>query len=297
LLTDRKNLKTKMLGSIKEILEKASRKKYAVGAFNVSSMESAQAVAMAAIEKKSPCIIQITEKSLKYAGEGEIVEIAKNAIKERSNSVPIGINLDHGKTFELVSRAIGLGFNGVMIDGSRLSFKENKVITKRVVNHAHKHNITVQGELGIVPYLGEIEESEVDWDKLMTDPQQAIEFVENTGVDSLAVAIGNAHGFFRETREPDWKRLTEIRKSVATPLVLHGASDWMKEKVEKANQCGISCYNVDTDIRLAFVSQLCKSTDEKCTTTDPRKIMDTVRESIKSKVMEKMDLFGSSFKA
>jgi len=286
-----------MLANIKEILNTAYKKNYAVGAFNISNMETAQAVVMAANEQKSPAIIQITEKAMKYAGAKELAEVVKAIIKERSNNIPIGINLDHGKTFELTKIAINLGFNGVMIDGSRLSFEENKALTKRVTNYAHANNVTVQAELGVVPYLGEIDENEVNWDTLMTDPVKALQFVKHTKVDTLAVAIGNAHGFFRENRTPDWKRLTELKKKLNMPLVLHGASDWMKEKVDKANKCGISCYNVDTDLRLAYMSQLCKSTDDKCTITDPRIVMAAVRESIKKKVMEKMNLFGSSRKA
>ena len=145
--------------------------------------------------------------------------------------------------------------------------------------------------------LGEIDENEINWNNLMTDPQKALQFVKYTKVDTLAVAIGNAHGFFRETKEPDFKRLAELKKTLNMPLVLHGASDWMKEKVDKANKYGISCYNVDTDIRLAYISQLCKSTDDKCTITDPRIVMDSVREAVKKKIMEKMDLFESSHKA
>jgi len=286
-----------MYSSVKEILSNAQKGQYAVGAFNVSNMETVQGVVMAALERRAPIIVQITETAMKYAGAKELAELVKIVIEERSEDIPIGINLDHGKTFEIVRKAVELGFNAVMIDGSRLSYAENKNLSKRVVDFVHPENIAVQAELGIVPYLGEIDLSEVDWNKLMTDPQKARQFVEETGVDSLAVAIGNAHGFFRELEQVDWERLKQIRSVVSIPLVLHGASDWSKEKTSQAVQYGINCFNVDTDIRLAFMHQLCRLIDEKCTITDPRKVMDPVREAIKKKVMEKIMIFGSAGKA
>jgi len=287
-----------MLADAKGILENAKKGKYAVGAFNVSNMETVQGVVMAALERRSPMVVQITESGMKYAGAKELVELTKVVIQERSEDIPIGLNLDHGKTFEQVKKAIELGFTEVMIDGSRLSFEENKNLTKRVVEHAHASKIPVQAELGIVPYLGEIDLSEVDWASLMTDPKKAKELVEYTGVDFLAVAIGNAHGFFREPEECDWERLAKIAAEVNIPLVLHGASDWSKEKIDLAIKGGISCFNVDTDIRLAFMHQICKTVGhDRCTITDPRKVMDPVRTAIKKKVIEKISIFGSAGKA
>ena len=286
-----------MLTSIKEILNKAQAEGYAVGAFNISNMETAQGIIMAAVERRSPLIIQITESTMKFAGAKEITEMAKIIISERSGNVPIGINLDHGKSFESAETCIKLGFTGVMIDGSRLSFEENKNITKRVVDLAHQTGTTVQAELGVVPYLGESDLSEVNWKDFMTDPDQAKEFIDGTGVDSLAVGIGNAHGFFREMANCDWERLAEIRKKVSIPLVIHGSSDWEEEKIQKAVAGGVSCFNVDTDLRLAFMHTICQLTDDKCSITDPRNVMDAVRNAIKKKVIEKIHAYGSSNRA
>jgi fructose-bisphosphate aldolase, class II len=287
-----------MLANAKEILFKAKEGKYAVGAFNASNMETAQGIIMAAVERKSPIIIQITESAMKYAGARELSEIVKIIIQERSENIPIAINLDHGKTMDLVRRAIELGFTEVMIDGSRLSFEDNKNLTKRVVDFAHGEGVPVQAELGIVPYLGEIDTSELNWETLMTDPERAKDFVDYAKVDFLAVAIGNAHGFFREAEKCDWERLNKIRDLINIPLVLHGASDWSKEKTDNAVKGGIACFNVDTDIRLAFMHQLCQTVGgEKCTITDPRKVMDPVRNAIKKKVIEKINIFGSAMKA
>lgn len=283
-----------MLASVKDILTNAERNGYAVGAFNAFNMEIVQGVIMAAVDRRAPLIIQVTENAMKYAGAKEITQIVKAAIEERSEDIPIGLNLDHGKTLDAAKNAIELGFNAVMIDGSRLSFMENINLSKKVADYAHSSGVTVQAELGIVPYLGEIDLSEVDWNKLMTDPLRAKQFVEETGVDSLAVAIGNAHGFFRELEQVDWERLKQIKSKVSIPLVLHGASDWSKEKTEIAIKEGVSCFNVDTDIRLAFMHQLCKLVGvDKCTITDPRKVMGPVREAITKKVIEKLILFES----
>jgi len=287
-----------MLVNAKDILSKAKADKYAVGAFNVSNMETVQGVVMAAVERKSPLIVQITESTMKYAGAREIAELVKIVIEERSEDVPIAINLDHGKTMDSVRRAVELGFTEIMIDGSRLSYEDNKNLTKRVVDYAHSQNVPVQAELGIVPYLGEIDTSEVNWETLMTDPDKAKAFIEFTQVDFLAVAIGNAHGFFREPEKCDWERLKIIKEKTQIPLVLHGASDWSKEKIDSAVEGGINCFNVDTDIRLAFMHQLVKLIDgDKCTITDPRKVMDPVRSAIKKKVVEKINIFGSAMKA
>jgi ketose-bisphosphate aldolase len=180
-----------------------------------------------------------------------------------------------------------------MIDASKMSFEENKEITKKVVEYAHPKGVAVQAELGRVPYLGR-EKMSVEWDKVMTDPQEAKELVEETGIDALAVAIGNAHGFFRERSEPDWERLQEIRKILPeTPLILHGASDWEGEKAQKAVKLGINCFNIDTDIRVAFGTALCKMTGgDHCEVSDPRKVLKVCRDEVQKKVEEKIKLFN-----
>lgn len=286
-----------MFASAKEILTNAKAGRYAVGAFNVSNMEIAQGVVMAAVEKRSPLILQITESAMKYAGDKELAKIVRTIIDERSEDVPVGINLDHGKTFDAAKKAIELGFSSVMIDGSRLSFQENKNLTKSVVDYAHQKGIPVQAELGIVPYLGELNTDQTDWATLMTDPEKAKELVDFTGVDFLAVAIGNAHGFFREAEVFDWARLKIINEKLGIPLVLHGASDCSVDKIAKSIENGVACFNVDTDIRLAFMGQLTKMVDSKVAITDPRKIMEAVRDAVKKKVIEKIHIFGSGHKA
>jgi fructose-bisphosphate aldolase, class II len=280
-----------MLVSVKNILIEAQKNGYAVGAFNTPNMEVTQAIVRAAAKLKAPVIIQFTEKTLDYAGDSVIVEVIKAVIEKESGSLPVGLHLDHGRSLDTVVRAIELGIESVMIDAAKESLQDNIAITKRVVEYAHPKGVSVQAEIGVVPSLGEYAQNP-DWDKLMTDPLEAKWLVEETGVDTLAISIGNAHGFFRERAEPDWKRLESIRKLIPnTPLVLHGASDWVNHKVAEAVKRGISCFNIDTDLRIAFNTALCQFTHEKCEIIDPRKVLAEARDAVQKVVEKKIDLF------
>jgi ketose-bisphosphate aldolase len=280
-----------MLASVKNILEEAKNNAYAVGAFNVFNMEEAQAVVRAALKKHTPVILQITKKTLDYGGDGVIFEVVKAVIERESATIPIGFHLDHGHSFDDVTRAIEVGMNSVMIDAAQMNLHENIAITKKVVDYAHSKKVSVQAELGTVPYLGEME-TDPDWEKLMTNPLDAKWLVEETGVDALAVSIGNAHGFFRERSEPDWSRLEEINKLIPnTPLIIHGGSDWVNHKVKEAVKRGVVCFNVDTDLRVAFNTVLCQFTHDKCDIIDPRKVMADAREAVQKVVEKKIDMF------
>jgi ketose-bisphosphate aldolase len=287
-----------MITSVKEILLKAKEGGYAVGAFNTTNMETTRAIIEAAKELKSPVIIQITEKTMEYAGGRQIFNIVKNMAEMYAPEIPIGIHLDHGKSFDICKRCVEIGFNSVMIDGSRKNFVDNVTVTKNVVDYCHEKGIDVQGELGSVPYIGEMEAGgEVDWDKYMTDPDQAAEFVEKTGIDTLAVAIGNAHGFVKERKEPDYKRLEKINEKVSVPLVLHGASDWENGRVKEVVKRGINCFNVDTATRVAFVNSIIKTVRSKDEISfDIRKILGDAQEEVKKTVKRKMEDFCSSGK-
>jgi fructose-bisphosphate aldolase class II len=280
-----------MLASVKNILEEARRNNYAIGAFNVFNMEEAQAVVRAAVRKHTPVIIQITEKTMNYAGDRVICDVVKSVIERESASIPIGFHLDHGHNFDVIVRAIDAGLNSVMIDASDYSLRDNVEVTKRVVDYARGRGVSVQAELGKVPHIGEMAQNP-DWDKIMTDPLEAKWLVEESRVDALAVAIGNAHDFFRERDEPDWKRLEEIHKLIpSTYLVLHGASDWVNHKVAEAVKRGVTCFNIDTDLRVAFNTVLCQFTHDKCTIIDPRKVMAEAREAVQKVAERKIELF------
>ncbi len=286
-----------MIASVKEILNKAKDGGYAVGAFNTVNLEITQAILEAAKRKKSPVIIQITEKTMDYAGGRNIFQIVKNTAEFYYPEIPVGIHLDHGKSFEIIQRAVEIGMTSVMYDGSRGKYEDNVMTTKRIVDFCHKKGIDVQAELGNVPYLKEVGISTVDWDKYMTDPQQAKDFVEKTKVDALAVAVGNAHDFAKERPVPDYERLEKIRELIDIPLIMHGASDWEEEKVKNAIERGISCFNVDTALRVAFTTSLVKTIGEaKELSYDVRSHLGKARKKVRKAVEHKMDIFGSAGK-
>ena len=279
------------------MLVKAREEGYAVGAFNTINLETTRGIIDAAKEMRSPAIIQITEKTMEYAGGRAIFNLVKNCAEFYAKDVPIGIHLDHGKNMDIIKRCVTIGFTSVMFDGSRKEYTDNMMVTKEVVDYCHENGVTVQGELGSVPYIGEGSSDDEMWNKFMTDPGQAEQFVKETGIDTLAVAIGNAHGFFKERSVPDYDRLSMISKNLSIPLVLHGASDWENGRVKEVISRGISCFNVDTAIRMAFINSLIK---KSCNTGevsyDVRKILGDARDAIKHTVMQKMKFFGSDGK-
>ncbi len=287
-----------MIVSVKEILQKAQEGKYAVGAFNTINLETTRGILDAAKEMRAPVIIQITEKTMEYAGGRAIFNLVKNCSEFYAKDIPVGIHLDHGKNMDIVRRCISIGFTSVMFDGSRKEYADNLMVTKEVVDFCHEKGVVVQGELGSVPYIGEGDSDDEMWNRFMTDPGQAEGFVKETGIDTLAVAIGNAHGFFRERSVPDYDRLSTIRENVSIPLILHGASDWENGRVSEVISRGISCFNVDTAIRMAFINSLIKkSCNVGEVSYDVRRILGDARNAVKHAVMTKIKYFGSDGKA
>lgn len=289
-----------MIVGVDEILKKAKEGKYAVGAFNTANLETTQAILQAASEMRSPVIIQVTEKTMDYAGGRNIFHIIKNTAEFYYPEVPVGIHLDHGKSFEVVQRAVEIGFDSVMYDGSRREYEDNLAMTKKVVKFCQENSagkVSVQAELGSVPYLGEVNMNDDEWEKYMTDPGQAEEFVKETGISALAVAIGNAHGFAKERKEPDYARLEMIHNAVDVPLILHGASDWENGRVKEVIKRGICCFNVDTATRMAFINNIMVALkDEGGGSFDMRRLLGNAREAIKEVVKTKMKYFGSDGK-
>ena len=287
-----------MITSVKEILTKAKKGGYAVGAFNTVNLETTQAIIKAADKMRSPVIIQVTEKTMDYTGGRAIFNLIKNIAEFYYPQTPVGIHLDHGKSLEVIQRAVGIGFTSVMYDGSRDKYDDNLTATKKVVNFCKKKGVSVQAELGSVPYFGEIGTESADWNKYMTNPNQAEEFVKDAKIDALAVAIGNAHGFAKERKIPDYARLEMINKKLDIPLILHGASDWENGKVEEVIERGICCFNVDTALRLTFVNNLANSLRNKGDVSfDIRKVLGNAREAVENTIKEKIKLFGSDGKA
>ncbi|MEI7749654.1 MAG: class II fructose-bisphosphate aldolase [Candidatus Moraniibacteriota bacterium] len=284
-----------MIVTTKILLEKAKKEGYAVGAFNTINLETTRGILDAAEALSAPVIIQMTEKTMEYAGGHALFQLVRNLAEFYHSRIPVAIHLDHGKSFEIVERAVEIGFPSVMYDGSRHTYADNVRTTVKVAKFAQAKGVTVQGELGNVPYLSEVHGS-VDWDEYMTDPDEAVRFVTETGIDTLAVAIGNAHGFATERPEPDYERLSEIASKVSIPLILHGASDWEDGRAEEVIRRGISCFNVDTAIRLAFIGELTKVIGEG-DKTDIRSILEPARNAVTETVKRKIRLYGSEGKA
>ncbi|NTW15227.1 MAG: class II fructose-bisphosphate aldolase [Candidatus Moranbacteria bacterium] len=284
-----------MILDTKTLLVKAKEEGYAVGAFNTVNLETTKAILNAAEELRAPVIVQITEKTMDYAGGRALYFLVRNMAEFYHPDLPVAIHLDHGKSLDVVERAIEIGFPSVMYDGSRHPYVDNVRVARQVVEFAHAKGVSVQGELGNVPYLSEVR-GEVDWDEYMTDPDEAVRFVGDTGIDTLAVAIGNAHGFAMERPEPDYDRLSKISSLVSVPLVLHGASDWEDGKVTEVIRRGISCFNVDTAIKLAFIGAVTHAVEENGK-TDIRDLVGPAMEAVQTEVMRKIRLFEGEGKA
>jgi fructose-bisphosphate aldolase class II len=292
---------------------------YAIGAFNINNMEIIQAIVEAAREEKSPVIMQASAGARKYAGSIYIKKLVEAAVLS-APEIPMAMHLDHGETFEICKECIDDGFSSVMIDGSKLSFEENIQLTKKVVAYAHERGVSVEAELGKLAGV-EDDVNVAAKDAIFTDPSQAVEFVERTGCDSLAIAIGTSHGAykFKGSANLDFDRLQIIaNKLKGFPLVLHGASSVPQEIVRKANEfggkikdaqgvpedmlrksstMGICKINIDTDIRLTCTATIREQLSLSPDKFDPRDYLKPAREAIKIMIRHKIkNVLGSSGK-
>lgn len=279
---------------VAELLQAAEKGGYAVGAFNANNMEIVQAIAEAAEREKAPVIMQASQGAIKYAGLDYIVAMVRVAAEK--SKVPIALHLDHGTSFEQVVRCIRAGFTSVMYDGSQLPLAENIAITKKVLDIARPIGVSVEAELG---KIGGTEDdiSVHEKEAMYTDPEEARVFVEETGVDSLAVAIGTAHGQYKGDPLLDFERLDRIRKLTNVPIVLHGSSGVPDEAIKKAISLGVRKVNIDTNIREAFVGRLRQELDANAKEIDPRKVLGPAKEAAIEIIAEKIRLFGSAGKA
>lgn len=307
------------LVTTKDMFEKSTKEHFAIGAFNVNNMEIIQGIVDAAAEENSPVILQASSSAIKYARIGFLRKMIEAALEE--NDIPIALHLDHGPDFETCKMCIDHGFSSVMIDGSKYDFEENVALTKKVVEYAHNRGVVVEAELGKLAGI-EDEVNVAASDAMFTDPDQAKEFVERTGCDSLAIAIGTSHGAYKFKGEAKLRFdiLEKVKEKLPnTPIVLHGASTVIPELVELCNKYGanipgakgvpdemlheaslrgVSKINVDTDLRLAMTGAIRKALIENPEVFDPRKYMQPARELIKETVQHKIrDVFGSSNKA
>lgn len=298
-----------VLITTKEMFKKALVNDYAVGAFNVNNMEIIQGIVDAASIENAPLILQVSAGARKYAKPAYLLKLVEAAIED--TGLDIALHLDHGEDFDICKKCIDDGFTSVMIDGSKHPFEENIALTKQVVEYAHAHGVVVEAELG---KLAGVEDNiKVDArSATFTDPDEAVEFVERTGVDSLAIAIGTSHGAYKFTGEPylDYERLKKIHSLLPdTPLVLHGASSVLKEFVDRCNEFGgqipgaqgvpeemirestkygICKVNIDTDLRLAMTAEIRRVLIENPTEFDPRKYLGPGRDAITKMVQHKI---------
>ena len=318
----------------KELFKRAIEGGYAIPAFNFNNMEQLQAIVSACVETKSPVIMQVSSGARKYANQTLLRYMAQGAVeyaKELGYNIPIVLHLDHGDSFELCKDCIESGFSSVMIDGSHLPYEENIALTKQVVEYAHAHDVTVEGELGI---LAGIEDDVVAEHHTYTEPDQVIDFVTRTGVDSLAISIGTSHGAYKFTPEqctrdengvlvPPPLRfdiLKEVEERIpGFPIVLHGSSSVPQEYVETINKYGgklkdsigipekwlreaatsaVCKVNIDSDGRLAMTAAIREVMANDPAEFDPRKYLGPAREELKKLYMHKtINVLGSAGKA
>ena len=304
------------LVTTKEMFAKALVSDYAIGAFNVNNMEIVQGIVDAAKIEQAPLILQVSAGARKYARPAYLLKLVEAAIED--TGLDICLHLDHGEDFDICKKCVDDGFTSVMVDGSKHPFEENIALTKQVVEYAHAHGVVVEAELGKLAGV----EDNISVDERsakFTDPAEAQEFVERTGVDSLAIAIGTSHGAYKFKGDPylDFDRLKEIHSLIPeTPLVLHGASTVLKEFVDRCNEYGgqipgaqgvpeemireatkygICKVNIDTDLRLAMTAEVRRFLIESPSEFDPRKYLGPAREAIQRMVQHKIrDVLNAS---
>lgn len=278
----------------KEMLIKARREGYAVPAFNIHNLETIQVVVEAAAELKSPVILAATPGTMVYGGREYIQAIAEIAAK--TSGVPVALHLDHHETVASIVESLELGVKSVMVDGSHGTFEDNIAISKEVVEQAHRYGATVEAELGKL--VGQEDDLIVEAaDAAYTDPDTVQEYVERTGIDSLAVAIGTGHGVYETVPNLDFDRLEKIKNLVDIPLVLHGASGISKEDVQKCISLGCAKVNISTELKIPFSDALRNFLVANPTETDTRKYMNPAKEAMKAVVKEKIMMCMSNGKA
>lgn len=305
-----------MLVKSKNILKKAQKGRYAIGAFNINNMEILQAIVAAGVKMKSPLIIQTSEGAIEYAGMEYLLAMVKIAAMA---PIPVAFHLDHGKNLRVIKRAIESGYTSVMYDGSSFGYAKNLRQTKQVVAWARRKGVTVEAELGAIAGIEDFVSVSAR-EAHLTDPDQAREFVRKTNCDLLAIAIGTSHGAYKYkgSSKLDFKRLAEIRKKVSVPLVLHGASGVPQAlirqisrnggklknprgvsdaTIKRAISLGITKINTDTDLRLAFTGAIRKTLKDDPAVFDPRKILGPARDLMQKTIEHRIQVFGSKNKA
>jgi len=281
-----------MLVHIKDIVKIAQKENYAIGAFNITNFESILAVARAAVKANSAAIIQVSESAIKYMGLKPVTHIVSTVAKNVAAAVPIALHLDHGSSFDAVFECINAGFTSVHIDASSLPLDENIELTRQVVKVAHARRVWVQGEVGAM--VGSPGDISARLKKIpLAEPEEVVKFVKATKVDTIAAAIGTAHGI-HANEEIVFSLLKAIKKQVKIPFVLHGGSGVADGKIKKAVKEGVNIINIGTDLKVAFCRTLINTCLKNKKETDPRNLLKPTIVAMEKVIMEKMKLFGSA---
>lgn len=280
-----------MIVTTQKLYEKARAGGYAIGAFNVSTLEAIKGVLDAARELDSPVIIETSEKEMHYVGAELVADVVRDLATDLT--IPVAIHLDHGQGMEGVREALEAGYTSVHIDGSALSYEENVKLTRAAVEYAHEKHITVEGELGHIGGASEIHDEKAKIEKsTYTDPIQAAAFVHETGIDILASSIGNIHGIYKDEPELDFERLGKIGQ-IGVPLSLHGGSGIPEAQIKEAISLGITKINVNTELRQAYTETLHQELNDHPDEIVPYKYLPAEIEAVKKVVIEKIKMFGS----
>ncbi|KJB89731.1 tagatose-bisphosphate aldolase [Paenibacillus sp. E194] len=282
------------LVSMNEFLPKAKENKFAVGQFNINNLEFTQAITEAAMEENAPIIFGVSEGALRYMGMEYTVAMAEAAAKK--SGLPIALHLDHGSTFEVAMACIRAGFSSVMFDGSHHAYEDNIRLTKEVVKAAHAMGVSVEGELGTI---GGVEDDlHVDEDAAqLANPEEAIRFYEETGVDALAIAVGTAHGMYKGEPKLHYDIIEAVASKIPVPVVLHGGSGVPDESIRKAIAAGAGKINVNTENQVACTAAIREALAKDANVIDPRKYLTPARNAMVEVVRNKIRLFGSSNQA
>lgn len=276
-----------------QMLKKAQKENYAVPAFNIHNLETLQVVVETAAELKSPVILAGTPGTYSYGGVENLIAITNELAKKYE--IPVALHLDHHEDFSDIEYKVKSGIRSVMIDGSHLNYEDNIKLVKQVTDFCHKYGVSVEAELGRLG--GQEDDLIVDVkDSKYTNPEQAADFIERTGIDSLAVAIGTAHGLYVGEPKLDFDRLLEIKNKVEVPLVLHGASGLSDSDIQKAISRGVCKVNVATELKIAFSDALKAYFLENTEANDPRKYMEPAKEAMKEVVKKVIRVCGSEGK-
>lgn len=280
-----------MLVNTKNMLLDAKRNRYAVPAFNIHNLETFKVVVETASKLKSPVIVAATPGTFRYSGRDYIQAIAEVAANKYN--IPIALHLDHHQKYENIKKSIDLGTKSVMIDASFNSFLKNIKKVQQVVKYAKPRDVTVEAELGSL--AGQEDDMFIDEKKSKyTDPNQAIDFVKKTKIDSLAIAIGTAHGMYKEKPDLDFGRLAEIRENISIPLVLHGASGLSESDVKKCIELGINKVNIATELKISFANAVKKYFRNNPGANDPRKYLENGKEAMAVVVENKIKMCNSN---